>query len=163
MGDGFFRGNMRQAPAHLLKLIKPVVEGFGYECLGVEYNPHPQHGLLRIYIDQEEGVGVADCKKVSHQVSAVMNVENPIQGNYQLEVSTPGSERPLFKLSHFQCYIGHKIQVKLFKPVNNRRKVIGEIISVVDELVCIQTANEVFEIPFKSMSKANLIAEYLIK
>jgi ribosome maturation factor RimP len=59
---------MKQAPEHLLELIEPVVEGLGYECVGVEYNSHPKHGFLRIYIDAEQGVGMEDCTKVSHQV-----------------------------------------------------------------------------------------------
>jgi ribosome maturation factor RimP len=154
---------MKQAPAHILQLIEPVVEGLGYECVGIEYNPHPQHGLLRIYIDHEAGVGVADCTKVSHQVSGVMDVEDPVQGNYQLEVSSPGSERPLFKVDHFQQYIGSKVRVNLFKPVDNKRKITGEIVAVDDQLISVQEAGKVFEIPFKSMSKAHLVADYLIK
>lgn len=154
---------MKQAPIHLLNLIEPVVEGLGYECVGVEYNPHPQHGLLRIYIDRAEGITVDDCTQVSHQLSGVLDVEDPIQGNYQLEVSSPGSNRPLFTLKHFQQFIGHKVQVNLFRPVENRRKIIGEIIAVDDELVSVQDADKVYEIPFKAMSKAHLVAEYLIK
>lgn len=154
---------MKQAPLHLLNLIEPVIEGLGYECVGVEYNPHSQHGLLRIYIDSEAGIVVTDCTKVSHQLSGVLDVEDPISGNYQLEVSSPGSERPLFKISHFQQFIGHKVQVKLFRPIDNRRKIIGEIVAVVDEVVTVQEAGMVFDIPFNSMSSAHLVADYLIK
>ncbi len=62
---------MKQAPEHLVNLIEPIVEGLGYECVGIEYNPHPRHGLLRIYIDSENGILVEDCSKVSHQISGV--------------------------------------------------------------------------------------------
>ena len=154
---------MRQAPVHLHELIEPIVEGLGYECVGIEYNPHPKHGLLRIYIDKEETIDVGDCTKVSHQVSGVLDVEDPIQGNYQLEVSSPGAQRPLFKLSDFQQFIGNKVQVNLFKPVDNRRKITGEIVAVVDEVVSVQDESKVFDIPFNLMSKAHLVAEFLIK
>ena len=77
---------MKQAPEHLINLIEPIIEGLGYECVGIDYNPHPKHGLLRIYIDSENGILVEDCSKVSHQISGVLDVEDPIQGNYHLEV-----------------------------------------------------------------------------
>ena len=81
---------MKQAPEHLRTLIEPIVEGLGYGCWGIEYHPHPRHGLLRVYIDSANGILVDDCSKVSHQISGVLDVEDPIQGNYQLEVSSPG-------------------------------------------------------------------------
>ena len=90
---------MKQAPEHLVNLIEPIVEGLGYECVGIDYNPHPKHGLLRIYIDSENGILVEDCTKVSHQISGVLDVEDPIQGNYQLEVSSPGSDLSLIHIS----------------------------------------------------------------
>jgi len=73
----------------LVNLIEPIVEGLGYECVGIDYNPHPKHGCLRIYIDSENGILVEDCSKVSHQISGVLDVEDPIQGNYQLEFLLP--------------------------------------------------------------------------
>ena len=115
---------MKQAPDHLVDLIEPIVEGLGYECVGIEYNPHPQHGLLRIYIDSENGILVDDCSKVSHQVSGVLDVEDPIQGNYQLEVSSPGEDRPLFKLGQFQHFTGSTVTVNLFSAVEKRKKII---------------------------------------
>ncbi len=93
---------MKQAPEHLINLIEPIIEGLGYECVGIDYNPHPKHGLLRIYIDSENGILVEDCSKVSHQISGVLDVEDPIQGNYHLEVSSPGAERPFYKISQFE-------------------------------------------------------------
>ena len=151
---------MRQAPDHLVKLIEPIVEGMGYECVGIEFNPHPKHGLLRVYIDKVNGVVVDDCTKVSHQISGVLDVEDPIKSNYQLEVSSPGAERPLFTLSHFQRFIGEKAQVNLFKPVDNRKKITGLIKEIVNEDIKIEEAGVIFEIPFQSISKAHLVADY---
>ena len=153
---------MKQAPEHLVNLIEPIVEGLGYECVGVEYNPHPQHGLLRIYIDSENGILLDDCTKVSHQLSGMLDVEDPIQGEFQLEVSSPGADRPLFKLSQFQQSIGSTITVNLFTPVNKRRKITGLIKKVEGNIVVLQGSNQTFDIPFQAMSKARLVPEFIL-
>lgn len=153
---------MKQAPEHLLKLIEPVVEGLGYECVGVEYNSHPKHGFLRIFIDAEQGVGMEDCTKVSHQVSGVLDVDDPISGEYNLEVSSPGLDRPLFKLEQFQQFIGHTAQVNLFKPVNGRRNITGLIEKVEDNNVYLQQDGQTYQVPFQAMSKARLEPDYTI-
>jgi ribosome maturation factor RimP len=154
---------MKQAPEHLVNLIEPIVEGLGYECVGIEYNPHPKHGLLRIYIDSENGILVEDCSKVSHQVSGVMDVEDPIQGNYHLEISSPGEDRPFFKVSQFERYIGSMVLVNLFKAINGRRKITGLIKKVEGDVISLQEGEQVFEVPFIEMSKARLVPEYLIE
>ena len=151
---------MKQAPDHLVKLIEPIVEGLGYECVGIEYNPHPKHGLLRIYIDNEKGILVDDCSKVSHQISGVLDVEDQIQGNYQLEISSPGADRPLFKISQFERFIGSTVRINLFKPIAERRKITGQIQKVAENMVQVQEGDLVFEIPFTAMSKARLVPEY---
>ncbi len=153
---------MKQAPEHLRNLIEPVVESMGYECVGIEYNPHPKHGLLRLFIDSENGVQMDDCAEVSHQISGILDVEDPIQGNYQLEVSSPGLDRPLFKLAHFEQFVGSQVTVNLFRPIDNRRKITGLIISVEGEVVKLQGQNQLFEVPFQAMTKARLVPDYLI-
>ncbi len=162
---------MKQAPEHLVNLIEPIVEGLGYECVGIEYNPHPRHGLLRIYIDSENGILVDDCTKVSHQISGVMDVEDPIQGNYQLEISSPGEDRPFFKVSQFERYIGSMVSVHLFKAIDGRRKITGLIEKIEGDIITLREArdgrlqegDQVFEVPFGAMSKARLVPEYLIE
>ena len=151
---------MKQAPEHLLELIEPVVEGLGYECVGIEYNSHPKHGFLRIFIDAEQGVGMEDCTKVSHQVSGVLDVEDPISGEYNLEVSSPGMDRPLFKLKQFEQFIGHTVQVNLFKPVGGRRNITGLIEEVEGNDVYLQQDGQVYKVPFQAMSKARLEPDY---
>lgn len=154
---------MKQAPEHLVNLIEPIVTGLGYECVGIEYNPHPQHGLLRIYIDHENGILVDDCSKVSHQVSGALDVEDPIPGNYQLEVSSPGANRPLFKVGQFAQFIGKTVTVNLFSAINNRRKITGLIQKVEGDIVFLSEAEQVFEVPFAAMSKARLVPDYLLE
>ncbi len=154
---------MKQAPEHLVNLIGPIVEGLGYECVGIEYNPHPRHGLLRIYIDSPNGILVDDCSKVSHQISGVLDVEDPIQGNYQLEVSSPGADRPFFYVYQFEQFIGSTVLVNLYQSIAGRKKITGIIEKVVDDIITLREAGQVFEVPFEAMSKARLVPDYLIE
>ena len=154
---------MKQAPEHILNLIEPVIEGLGYECVGVEYNPHPQHGMLRIYIDGPNGILLEDCSKVSHQISGVLDVEDPIEGNYHLEISSPGEDRPFFKLSQFERFTGSTVAINLFQAIEKRRKITGVIIGVEADNVVIEEDEKQYRIPFQAMSKARLVPEYLIK
>lgn len=153
---------MRQPPEHLVDLIEPIIVGLGYECVGIDYNPHPKHGLLRIYIDSENGILVEDCTKVSHQISGILDVEDPIQGEYQLEVSSPGADRPFFKISQFERFKGSTVTIHLFKAISGRRKITGLIDSVQGDVLMLKEADQIFEIPFGAMSKARLMPEYLI-
>ena len=153
---------MKQAPDHLLALIEPIVEGLGYECVGVEYNAHPRHGLLRIYIDTENGVLVEDRTKVSHQISGVLDVEDPIPDNYSLEVSSPGAERPFYKLEQFERYVGSIVAIHLFSPVNGRRRVTGKIIQIEGDVITFEENENLLQIPFAAMSKARLVPDYLL-
>ncbi len=154
---------MKQAPEHLLNLIEPLVEGLGYECVGIEYSPHPKHGLLRVYIDREQGILLHDCTTVSHHLSGVLDVEDPIPGNYQLEISSPGDDRPLFKLSQFARHIGSLVQVHLFGPVEGRRKIKGFIEKIEGDQVTLSEAGQVYQVPFSAMSKARLVPDYPAK
>lgn len=153
---------MKQAPEHLVNLIEPIVEGLGYECVGIEYNPHPQHGMLRIYIDSGNGILLEDCSKVSHQLSGVLDVEDPIQGNYQLEISSPGEDRPFFKLSQFQRFAGSTVTVNLYSSIDKRKKISGRIQAVEGDDVLLQEGEQIFRIPFQAISKARLVPEYLL-
>ena len=154
---------MKQAPEHLVDLIEPSVEGLGYECVGIEYNPHPTHGMLRIYIDSENGILLDDCTKVSHQLSGMLDVEDPIQGEYQLEVSSPGADRPFFKLSQFESHVGNTVNLNLFKPIDKRRKITGLIQAVEGDSVILLEGEQTIKVPFQAMSKARLVPEYLLK
>lgn len=154
---------MKQAPEQLVVLIEPIVEGLGYECVGIEFNAHPKQGLLRVYIDSDDGVLLEDCSKVSHQLSGMLDVEEPIMGNYDLEVSSPGTERPLFKLSHFEQFLGKMVSINLFRPINKQRKFLGQIEKVEGDIVTLLQSGQNVDIPFQAMSKARLVPEYIIK
>ena len=103
-------------------LINPVIVDMGYELVGIEYVASGKHSTLRIYIDSENGIGVDDCETVSRQISAIFDVEDPIASQYNLEVSSPGIERPLFHIGHYQRFLGHDIKLRLVRPINGQRK-----------------------------------------
>jgi ribosome maturation factor RimP len=154
---------MKRAPEHLVTLIEPIVEGMGYECVGIEYHPHPRHGLLRIYIDSPNGILVEDCSKVSHQISGALDVEDPISDQYQLEVSSPGADRPFFYAHQFEQFIGSTVLVNLYQSMNGRKKITGIIEKVMDDVITLREADQIFEVAFDAMSKARLVPDYFMK
>ena len=156
---------MRQVSAKLQALVQPVVENLGYECVGMEHLPQGKHSLLRIYIDSENGITIDDCEKVSHQLSGVLDVEEAIHGHYNLEVSSPGLDRPLFNEDQFRRFSGEQVKLKLAVPQNGRRKLKG-VISGVDGgniLIAVndeQLGEQEISVPFSSIDKANLVPDF---
>ncbi|STX52754.1 NusA-like protein [Legionella busanensis] len=140
-------------------LIKPVVNQLGYILWGCEYLSQGKYSLLRIYIDKEDGVNIDDCERVSKQVSALLDVEDPIQGHYNLEISSPGIPRPLFDKEHYQQYIGYGIKLKLHKPIQGKRTIKGIIQSVKEDTFILNMDDEEYEVQFSQIIKANLIGE----
>jgi ribosome maturation factor RimP len=110
----------------LIKLLEPEIEALGYELVALDVRTGGR-GLLRLYIDGPDGVDVNDCERVSHQVSGLLDVEDPIPGEYTLEVSSPGLDRPLRKAEHFQRFEGQKAKVRLKLPRDGRRRFKGRI------------------------------------
>ncbi|NOZ54235.1 MAG: ribosome maturation factor RimP [Gammaproteobacteria bacterium] len=119
---------MRKVPANIHGLIQPVANALGYELLGVEYHAQGRHSLLRLYIDSENGITADDCARVSHQVSGLLEVEDVIRGDYNLEVSSPGLDRPLFTLEHFERFVGRNAKVHLTVAIKGGRKFSGIIV-----------------------------------
>ncbi len=140
----------------LVKLLSPTIDSMGYELWGCEYLPQGKHALLRIYIDKDDGIGIEDCQQVSKQISALLDVEDPIPGNYSLEISSPGIPRPLFSSWQYERYIGHEVQAKTFKPINGKRKFSGIIVSASESSVVLAIADEHQELPYSNIVKASL-------
>jgi ribosome maturation factor RimP len=136
-------------------LLEPVVEAMGFELWGVRYFQGKQN-VLRLYIDAEAGVTVDDCAEVSHQVSGVLDVENPITSEYMLEISSPGMDRPLFKPAHWQRFIGEPVKVRLFAPVAGRRKFSAVIKAVEGDDIIVEVDDEDVRIPFTQIDRAHL-------
>lgn len=142
--------------SELEKLLFPVINNLGYELWGCEYLSQGRHSLLRIYIDRSEGIQIDDCQEVSKHISALLDVEDPIPGNYSLEISSPGIPRPLFHSWQYQRYIGKEVQLKTFKPINAKRKWVGLIISASEHSVVLDINNEHQELLFSNIIKASL-------
>ncbi len=155
-----FRKGMATIREKLDALIAPVVEGLGYELVGIEYLPQGKHSLLRIYIDQEEGITLDDCEKVSRQISAVLDVEDPLSGHYNLEISSPGLERPLFVEEHYLRFAGSRVFVRTSFPLDGRRKFEGILKGVDGEDVVVEIGEEIFRLPLVQIDKAHLVPEF---
>ena len=144
----------------LTVLFEPVVESMGYELVGVEFTGGINHGTLRVYIDRENGVSLEDCASISHQISGILDVEEPIQQGYDLEVSSPGLDRPLFKLSDFERFSGQLAKIKMSVAVDGRRNFKGMLQGIIDSrLIEIEVDGEVYQLPLVDIGKANLIAQ----
>lgn len=139
-------------------ILRPVVEGLGFEFWGLEFRSHGRHAKLRVFIDDaENGITIDDCEKVSRQVSGVMDVEDPIQTEYTLEVSSPGMDRPLFRLEQYEAFVGYKVQLKLRMAFEGRRKFQGLIKGVEGDEVVIVVDDHEYLLPFDSIEKANIV------
>ncbi|SHN91187.1 FIG000325: clustered with transcription termination protein NusA [Bathymodiolus heckerae thiotrophic gill symbiont] len=146
----------------ITNLIAPVLEDMGYELVGVEYIASGKHSTLRIFIDTEHGIGIEDCEKASHQLSAIFDVEDPIASQYNLEVSSPGIERPLFNISHYQRFLGNDIRLRMVRPINGQRKFKGAIGSVSELNNSIELVTELgpVTLDIDMIEKANLVADF---
>ena len=172
-------------------LIRPIVEGLGFEYWGMELLAQGKHSLLRIYIESqpglqktlsadvesadvelseqgevegasvsESGIALADCEQVSRQVGAVMDVEDPISGDYTLEVSSPGMDRIMYSLSQYERFKGYHVAIKLRMAYEGRRKYTGVISGIEGRDVIVQVDQEEFIFPIEAIEKANIIPHF---
>jgi len=140
----------------LLGLLQPVVEGLGYELLGLQLLNQGSGRLLRVYIDAPQGIGLQDCQQVSSQLSALLDVEEPLSGNYSLEVSSPGADRPLFKLEHYQCFIGQRVKIRLRMALQGRKRFAGNLVSADKDEVVVEIDEGPAYLPFEQIESARL-------
>lgn len=141
------------------KLVAPVIESMGFSFWGCEYLAAGKHSTLRIYIDKPGGITVDDCGEVSRQVSAIMDVEDPISNAYMLEISSPGIDRPLFKPAQFEENKGKLIKLKTSSPILGRRNFKGPIVEVSENQFVIEVDGESYDIPFNMVDKANVFEQ----
>lgn len=141
------------------QIVRPSIQEMGIELWGIEYQRQGRAGVLRIYIDKPQGVVLEDCERVSRQVSALLDVHDPIQGQYQLEVSSPGMPRPLFYPEQYARYIGSEVQIRLNVPMNGRRNILGIIQSVQADTLVLVEGNVEQTFLFSNIFKAHLANE----
>lgn len=158
----YFRGweYMRHVPEKIQHIVDQVVSAMGYELVGVEFNSGQRNSVLRVYIDTEQGVTLEDCQAVSHQLSGVLDVEDPIKGNYSLEISSPGLDRPIFKATDFDRFAGRRVKIKLATPQAGRRNFTGQLQGVQDEdVVLLEDDNEI-RLSLSRIDTARLVPEF---
>ncbi|RQC94587.1 ribosome maturation factor RimP [Pseudomonas aeruginosa] len=144
----------------LQALLAPVVEALGYECWGVEFISQGRHSVLRVYIDRPEGILIDDCEAVSRQVSGILDVEDPISGEYTLEVSSPGMDRPLFTLEQFAKHAGEQVKIRLRSLYEGRRNYQGILRGVEEQDVVVLVDDHEYLLPIDSIDKANIIPRF---
>jgi ribosome maturation factor RimP len=145
----------------LTRLLAPVVADLGLECLGVEYSPSHGNSLVRVYIDAaDRAVTVDDCEAVSRQVSATLDVNDPIQGRYTLEVSSPGLDRPLYTPEHFARFAGQSAKVEVNLAIGGRRRFQGPIRAVESDTIVLEQDGVPVRIAHGNVHKAKLVPEF---
>lgn len=145
----------------LKAILEPAVTALGFELWGVEYLVRGRHRLLRVYIDRAEGITVDDCAAVSHQVSGVLDVEDPIPGEYTLEVSSPGLDRVLFEPGQFERFVGSLVVIRTQAAVSGRRRFRGRVQSVsADGVTLLLDEGVVQAFGFAGIDKAQIEPEF---
>lgn len=144
----------------LTDLLQPLVEDLGYEFVGLEYSSNPKDKKLVLYIDRPDGIQIEDCEAVSREVAALLDVEDPIAGHYNLEVSSPGLDRPLFTLDQFQRFSGEEVQLTAFAAVEGRRKFKGRILGAADGSVRLDQDGQEVLLEFGNIARARLVPDY---
>ena len=143
----------------LRSLLEPVVERLGYELVHVTQGGSKTRAL-RMFIDAPGGITVDDCERVSRQVSDVLDVEGMVEGEYTLEVSSPGLDRPLVKREHFEQVQGKDVSIRMQSLHFGRRKFRGSLLEVRRDAVLVEVDGEPYELMYSEMQRANLVSEF---
>lgn len=147
------------ASKHIEEELRPVVEALGYELVFVEYVKEGQDWFLRFFIDKPAGIFIEDCEKVSREVEPLLDEREYIKGQYILEVSSLGLERPLRNEQDFRNHVGEQIEVSLFKPLDKKKKYRGVLVSYGEQLVLMTEGREL-SIDIGNISKANISIDF---
>lgn len=151
--------NFSTQKQRLIDLLEPSVKALGYELVDLEVRAN-RNGFLRLYIDRDSGIGLDDCEIVSRQVSALLDVEDPISGQYELEVSSPGLDRSLRTLEHFQRFVGAVVRIKLRLGREGRQNFKGLLVGVEDQDILIEIDHETVRLTFLDIASAQLVSKH---
>jgi ribosome maturation factor RimP len=145
----------------LSELLAPAIADLGLELVGIEFSPNSGSSLLRVYIDEpERGVGIDDCERASREISALLDVNDPVAGRYTLEVSSPGLERPLFTLAHFTRFMGEIVKLNLSLPIDGRRRFQGVIRAVEGDRITLDQDGTDVTVVHANVVRARLVPDY---
>jgi len=140
------------------KLIEPTIERLGYELSDLEVKLGSRNGFVRVFIDRADGIGIVDCEKVSRAVSALLDIEDPLPGEYALEVSSPGLDRKLTKVSHFQRFTGETVKVKMRFPVEGRKRFRGTLLSSNEAEIVLEVDGQSHTLAIATIDTARLVS-----
>ena len=143
----------------LLGLLEPVVERAGFELVELEFSPASRRALLRVYIDRTDGAPVTldDCEAASRAIGAALDATDPIEREYELEVSSPGFDRPLRTAAHFARFVGSEARVELQRPLEGRKRFRGRLLAADPEAVVMEVDGREWRLPMADMGKARLV------
>jgi len=141
------------------KLLEPTIERLGFELTDLDVRLSGKGGLLRLTIDKPDGIDLDDCEKVSHAASALLDVEDPVAGEYNLEVSSPGLDRKLTKVEHFQRFEGETLKITMRFPIVGRRRFRGKLVSSNDENIVVEVDGETHSLPLAMIDTARLVPD----
>jgi len=153
---------MNATREQLITLLEPEIEKLGYELAELEVNLSHGRGMLRLFIDRPEGITLDDCERVSRQVGALLDVENPIVDDYNLEVSSPGADRKLVKPEHFDRFAGSMIKARFSCLVAGRRRIRGQLLGRDGDVISIRVDNETesFSVDLGKVEVARLMPDW---
>ncbi len=149
---------MRRASQAIQDVVEPVVTGLGYEFVGAQFGQGENGQTLRIFIDTDKGILVDDCVAVSKQLSAVLDVEDTIKSAYQLEVSSPGLDRPLFTAAHFESQLNEEVRIRMDVAVDGRRNFKGKLVVVENDELVVEVDGIDYTLPVNEVEQAHLVA-----
>jgi ribosome maturation factor RimP len=157
---------MRATRSELRHLLEPGVNALGFDLVDVELTGSGRHGTLRVYIDAPGGVNVEDCADVSEQLSALLDVEDPLSGSYILEVSSPGFDRPLVTREDFERFAGETVRIRMQQPIEGRRNFTGRVLRVEDKQLMLELdpvsggEQERISLSIEAIERARLVPKY---
>lgn len=144
----------------LRPILEPGVQALGFELVDAEVAGQGRNAVLRVYIDHPDGITVDDCARVSRQLSAVLDVADPIPGQYVLEVSSPGLDRPLRTRADFERFRGAQVRIRMASPIDGRRTFIGRLLDLQGETIVIEGDGERYDLALANVDKARLVPEW---
>ncbi|MCK8826269.1 ribosome maturation factor RimP [Natroniella acetigena] len=144
----------------VMELAEPIVANQGLELVDVEYNKEGPNWILRVFVDNIDGVSLDDCQQVSQNLSEQLDLEDPIEQSYLLEVSSPGIDRPLKKKQDFERFSGELVEISTYAPINGEKELMGKLLGLEDENVKISLNGKEVSIPFAKIAKTKLAVEF---
>ena len=150
---------MTRKERELEGLLTPTVRALGCEIWGIEYRPRGRNSMLKLYIDSPEGIGIDDCERVSRQVRALLDVEDPIGHSYRLEVSSPGIDRVLFRREQYAANVGERVDVRLAFPFDGRRRFAGRLTGIEGNDVVVEVEDHEVVLPFEQIQRTRLVSD----